>query len=43
MRLFIYILLIVNLLTLLFLQIYDLINRIKFNKIIKKYYDKKLQ
>lgn len=42
MRLFIYILLIVDLLVLLSLQIYDFINLIKFNKMIKKYYDKKL-
>lgn len=42
MRLFIYILLIFNLLLLISLQIYDLINMIKFNKMIKKYYDEKL-
>lgn len=42
MRLFIYILLIFDLLLLISLQIYDLINRIKFNKMIKEYYDKKL-
>lgn len=40
MRLFMIILLVINLLLLTFSAIYELINEIKFNKRIKEYYDK---
>ena len=43
MRLFILILLAINLLLLTFSLVYGLINEIKFNKRIKEYYDKQKQ